>query len=147
MIDIVRTPEESPRARLTRTIKELIADGTFEGGVPLPPERELCRMINANQRTLQKALSILEDEKIIFRKSPKIRVVTSRSTAQSEMLKDTIITITSRLPSKSETGGFSHLIINGVANEIAGKGLNLFTFNPEKSISEISRFIAKNPKE
>jgi DNA-binding FadR family transcriptional regulator len=50
-----------------RSLRQMIADGTFLPGRRLPPERELARRLDINRRLLRKALGILADEGVISR--------------------------------------------------------------------------------
>ncbi|MCB2144617.1 MAG: winged helix-turn-helix transcriptional regulator, partial [Rhodobacteraceae bacterium] len=48
-------------------LREFIAEGGFEPGVRLPPERELCETLGMTRNTLRRALDALEREGALWR--------------------------------------------------------------------------------
>ena len=48
-------------------LQEFIADGGFEPGVRLPPERELCERLGMTRNVLRRALDALERDGAIWR--------------------------------------------------------------------------------
>lgn len=58
-------------------IKQLILSGTYASGEKLIPVREWSEALKINPNTLQKALQVLEDEKLIVTKSTIGKFVTT----------------------------------------------------------------------
>lgn len=65
--------------QLKEQIKVLIISGYFNLGSRLPSVRELALTIKVNPNTIQKALSELEDEKLIFTERTNGKYVTNDS--------------------------------------------------------------------
>ena len=63
--------------RIAADLRTRIGSNDFPGG-RLPPERILARHYSTNRLTLRKALSLLEDEDLLFRDSTRGTFVGSR---------------------------------------------------------------------
>ena len=142
----------SPKAEIVRTLRAWIKDGVFEDGVPIPSERELCLRLDANQRTLQKAIKILEDEKLIVRKGLRTRMISSKvRPVKSDILSDTILTLSSiSYPDNFDLNeslglGWSDAIMKGVLNEVQRRGLHSLILNPKSFLSDIGKYLNHKP--
>lgn len=65
-MDYVFDNERPIYIQLVEMVRILIVSGKFEKGQRLPSVRELALMMKVNPNTMQKALSELEDEKLIY---------------------------------------------------------------------------------
>lgn len=142
----------SPKAEIVRTLRSWIKDGVFEVGVPIPSERELCRRLDANQRTFQKAIKILEDEKLILRKGRMTRMVAPNAlTVKSDILSDTVLTLSSiSHPEKFDLDeahglGWSDAIMKGVLNEVHHRGFHSLILNPKIFLSDTGKYLNQKP--
>lgn len=53
-----------------------IFNGYYEPGAKLPPTRELAKQARVNPNTMQRALQVLQDEKVLIKQSTTGRYVT-----------------------------------------------------------------------
>ena len=53
-----------------------IFNGYYEPGAKLPPRRELAKQARVNPNTMQRALQVLQDEKVLIKQSTTGRYVT-----------------------------------------------------------------------
>ena len=53
-----------------------ILNGYYEPGAKLPPTRELAKQAGVNPNTMQRALQVLQDEKVLIKQSTTGRYVT-----------------------------------------------------------------------
>lgn len=53
-----------------------IFNGYYESGAKLPPTRELAKQAGVNPNTMQRALQVLQDEKVLIKQSTTGRYVT-----------------------------------------------------------------------
>ena len=65
-------------------LREFIAEGGFEPGVRLPPERELCETLGMTRNTLRRALDALEREGALWRHVGKGTFVSSAEAAPAD---------------------------------------------------------------
>lgn len=137
----------SPRACIVRTIRKWIDDGVLERGIPIPPERELARRLGASQRSVQKALEILEGEKLILRKGVRTRIVPELKGAKAKgMLSDAVIILSNdSVPNPAHGPGWTDAIQKGILSGISEAGLHAFSLNPKISATQLEGFLKQSP--
>lgn len=125
--------QNSPRSKATCTLKEWIASGKLEPGQVLPPERKLCKMVGVSFATLQRSVRMLEEENIIIRKSPRIRIVNPETQTGAESLfSKTLVLLSQRSGYEPETGFVGAMLgINKTIQDTCEReGYHLLLVNP-----------------
>jgi len=64
---VLSQPKANGGEQAISQLRDFIADGGFEPGVRLPPERELCERLGMTRNTLRRALDTLEREGALWR--------------------------------------------------------------------------------
>ena len=137
----VTVRSNAPRARALRGLRRAIESGTFEGGEPLPSERQLAEQLEVSRNTLRSALAMLEDEGLIASNGGRLRLVTAKTepvTAGSpektteNWLAQAVGVVsydTAELPAARETG-WAMQITRGVFGAIAERQLHGVNLHP-----------------
>jgi DNA-binding LacI/PurR family transcriptional regulator len=123
--------DEAPRVRALRTLRQWIESGELPSGEPLPPERELSRKLQVGRATLQRALSVLEDEGLIRFHGGHTRLVAGRRTsAAGAMLRSAVAVLSyfRDVAMSDRRDAWTEVTCRGAIDEVRERGWNALSF-------------------
>lgn len=138
-------------ARSLSTLRQWIKDGHIESGVPLPSERVLSARLDVNPRTLRRAIAVLEDEGVLLRKGPRVRMVSrpKPDKAEDSFLNDSVLLLSGELtPFKFDRhpgDGWAISILRGCLIGISRGGMHSMNLNMQRLHDSLTSFLGQAP--
>ncbi|HCE44366.1 MAG TPA: hypothetical protein DET40_12535 [Lentisphaeria bacterium] len=138
------------KERSYQTLYRWIEEGIFPPGSQFPPVRDLSVKLGSSLMSTHRAVLELEKEKLIFRKSPKVRIVIERKIQFDEPgLKNTVIIVNSRnskdMPPQTKRTGWVYYSYISMLGAIQDKGYSTLIITREKLETEIDRYLFQKP--
>jgi len=107
--------------QLVEQLKKYIISGKIKPGERLPSVRELALLTKVNPNTMQKALTELEDEKLIFTERTNGKFVTNNENIIDNLKKEYAKELSNKYFSNMESIGFTKTETINYLKEIGGK--------------------------
>ena len=107
--------------QLVEQLKKYIISGKIKPGERLPSVRELALLTKVNPNTMQKALTELEDEKLIFTERTNGKFVTNNEKIIDNLKKEYAKELSNKYFSNMESIGFTKTETINYLKEIGGK--------------------------
>jgi DNA-binding LacI/PurR family transcriptional regulator/DNA-binding transcriptional regulator YhcF (GntR family) len=144
----VSLPDEAPRVRVVRHLKQWIADGVLAPGQTLPSERALARQFGVSNRTVSGALGMLVSEGLLRNGEGYARFIVGDG-RRAQLLKRAIVVVTifSEVPaSRHQQSGWVEHIGHGAVAAVQTAGRPAIAIAPEQlGEAEIAALIAERP--
>lgn len=107
--------------QLVEQLKKYIISGKIKPGERLPSVRELALLTKVNPNTMQKALTELEDEKLIFTERTNGKFVTNNENIIDNLKKEYAKELSNKYFTNMESIGFTKTETINYLKEIGGK--------------------------
>ena len=107
--------------QLVEQLKKYIISGKIKPGERLPSVRELALLTKVNPNTMQKALTELEDEKLIFTERTNGKFVTDNEKIIDNLKKEYAKELSNKYFTNMESIGFTKTETINYLKEIGGK--------------------------
>jgi len=107
--------------QLVEQLKKYIISGKIKPGERLPSVRELALLTKVNPNTMQKALTELEDEKLIFTERTNGKFVTNNEKIIDNLKKEYAKELSNKYFTNMESIGFTKTETINYLKEIGGK--------------------------
>ena len=111
-------------------IRQLIDEGRFAVGTPLPSERELARLLKLPQPTIHRAIAALEHDGVLAPAVGRSRLV--RAPEPGALVRTIVILGGGRLAKHAETGAFSDSLVQQAHERAAALGFASLAFDPKR---------------
>lgn len=152
---MVSTPtlSERPQARVIRSLRQWIEEGTYDGGQPLPSEQRLSEQLGVSRGTVRRALAILDDEGVVAQRNGRTRMVPTQSNGgigvseRGGLMHHVIAVLTdsSETPQHKQ-GGWLEYVTAGALSAIQEAGWHGLSLHPARlQGAEVSRILADPP--
>lgn len=137
---------ENPRATVIRVLQERISQGEWSDGRPLPSSSVLAQEIGVNRKTVQRAIRMLREDRILEMAGPRTCIVGPDARVPG-VLTNTLCLIASELlgGDQSREPGWSDWVLRGMVDAADKAGTNSLIINPERQEATIRQLRTDRP--
>lgn len=146
---------DAPRARVIRSLKQWIDEGTLPPGQVLPPERALAETLKVNRGTVRRALAALDDEGVLRSNGGRTRFVATpasvpaTTSASRGLMEDAVAVLTpfgAKQSTQRQAGGWLEYISQGALWAVHEAGRHVIALHPERlKGSDVDRLAHEQP--
>jgi DNA-binding LacI/PurR family transcriptional regulator len=140
------------REQSYQTIRRWIEDGVFPRGTQFPAERDLAKKLGVSLSSVHRAVVDLEREKLVAKKSPRIRIVTEGKASEPAPIdgpKNTVIIVSPKYretaPMYFKRPGWAYYNYIAILVTMQNQGYNTLLVPPDRFEAEIDGYVRNRP--
>ena len=141
---------DAPRARVVRSLRQMMDEGVLANGQPLPSERALSKLLQVDRGTVRRALVLLDEEGLLRNHNGRTRVVQCDEPRRPGLMRNAVVVFNHTSEESWTThkrSGWSDYIAHGAVHAVRRAGLNAVALHmPENTSKGLAAIAQDRPR-